>query len=57
MKCRLPKGPTLSRATKTMICEQINRALDIKVAEMDARDAEKRRREKEAERDKNHDKP
>lgn len=53
MKCRLPKSPTLSRATKTMIYEQINRALDIKVAEMDARDAEKRRREKEAER-KNH---
>ena len=46
MKCRLPKSPKISRATQAMSYEQINRALDIKVAEMDARDAEKRRREK-----------
>lgn len=47
MKCRLPKGPTLSRATKCMIWDQVSRAVDIKAAEMDERRAERRRREKE----------
>lgn len=47
MKCRLPKGPKLSRATKCMIWDQVNRAVDIKAAEMDERRAERRRREKE----------
>ena len=47
MKCRLPKSPKISRATQAMIYEQINRAVDIKAAEMDERRAERRRREKE----------
>ena len=47
MKCRLPKSPTLSRADKCMIWDQVSWAVDIKAAEMDERRAERRRREKE----------
>lgn len=47
MKCRLPKGPKLSFTDKRLLWDQVNRAVDIKAAEMDERRAERRRREKE----------
>lgn len=46
MRCRMPKGPKLSFIDKCVLADQVNRAVEIKSAEMDQRIAERKRRER-----------